>query len=185
MKSAVFLVEEFEEIEAVSVIDIMRRGNEDLDIVSLSGSRLVTGSHGIAVQADALFEDASIDSYDILILPGGGGYVHYLEHEPFIRALKKHAAQGKKIAAICAAPTVLGELGLLKGKRAVCFAGMEGLLDCAENPNEIVVEDGQFITSRSAATALFFGLKILESAAGAKASQEVADAMLAGLLRVK
>ncbi|MDR1638650.1 MAG: DJ-1/PfpI family protein [Clostridiales bacterium] len=180
MKAAVFLTEGFEETEAITTIDILRRGEVEVETVSLSGKKSATGAHGIPVEADTVFS-GDVSSYGILVLPGGGGYVHYLENKDFTEALTSHFKAGKPVAAICAAPTVLGALGLLGGKTAVCYPGMEDDLGDAKRGDSAVAVDGELITSRGPATAVKFGLAIVEKLKGKEAADKVADAFLAKL----
>jgi 4-methyl-5(b-hydroxyethyl)-thiazole monophosphate biosynthesis len=172
MKTAVFLITGFEEIEAVTPVDILRRGGVEVTTVSLTGELVVSGSHGIEIVADALF-DPAVD-FDILILPGGPGTKYYHKYKEFLKKLELHHAQGKMLAAICAAPTVLGSLGLLKNKKATCFPSMESELNAGELTRAPVVTDGNITTSRSAATALAFALELLTRAADANTTQEIA-----------
>ena len=180
--AALFLTTGFEEVEALATVDVLRRGGVAVDTVSLTGSRLVTGSHAITVQVDLLFEDAS-DGHAMLILPGGPGTANYKSLRPFLDYLAEMAADGRYIAAICAAPSVLAELGLLRGRRAVCFAAYEDELRAGgavigEGP---VVRDGNIITSRAISTALLFGLECLAALAGPEKAREISEKMMMGL----
>ncbi|MBR5420399.1 MAG: DJ-1/PfpI family protein [Lachnospiraceae bacterium] len=162
-KVAIFLADGFEEVEAIAPIDILRRGGVEVSTVSVMGRTEVKGSHDIYVQADMLLEDLDFGAQDMLILPGGGlGTQNLRACEPLLEKVKEFDAAGKYIAAICAAPTVFGQLGLLKGKRATCYGGMEEQLTGAEKSTEAVVVDGHIITSRGMGTATLFGLKLLE-----------------------
>jgi 4-methyl-5(b-hydroxyethyl)-thiazole monophosphate biosynthesis len=182
MKAVEFLVTGFEEIEAITPIDVLRRGQVSITTVSLTGQLAVTGSHGVTIQADRLFDDHDADDFDMLILPGGPGTSNYKTHDAFLAYLKKQRDAGKIIAAICAAPTVLGMLGFLKDKSAVCYTGMENELTGAILGKNIVETDGNIITSKGPATALFFALKLLEIAAGADSMNAARDALLVSLI---
>jgi 4-methyl-5(b-hydroxyethyl)-thiazole monophosphate biosynthesis len=138
----------------------------------------VTGSHGITLKTDKLFSDIKSDSFDMLILPGGPGTELYKERPAFLEYLSAHYKEGKKIAAICAAPSVFGMLGFLEGRRAVCYAGREPELKGAFTGENPVETDGNVITSRSAATALLFGFALLEALAGGAAADTVKSAVL-------
>ncbi|MDR1559060.1 MAG: DJ-1/PfpI family protein [Clostridiales bacterium] len=178
MNAAVFFVNGFEETEAVTPIDVLRRGNIDVTLVSLEENSLVTGSHGITLVTEKMFSDIASKDFDMLILPGGPGTALYKEHPQFLEYLTAHYKEGKKIAAICAAPSVFGMLGFLEGRRAVCYAGYEPELKgsvIGENPVET---DGNVITSRSAATALLFGFALLEALAGKDAADKVRGDLL-------
>ena len=156
-----FLAEGFEELEAIAPLDLLRRANVDVTTVGLGG-RVVTGSHGIAVTCDA---DASAwapdDAFEGVILPGGPGHVRLKESPAVMEAIRLAAAQGKLLAAICAAPSILGEMGLLKGRKAACFPGYEDKLLGAKVVYEPVVQDGNIVTSRGAGTAVAFGLALV------------------------
>lgn len=161
-KAALFLATGFEEIEAVGTVDVLRRGNIQTTIVSVSGQLQVSGAHGIAVVADALFADTDFSDMDALILPGGmPGATNLNVCEPLKQLLVKHAEEGKLIAAICAAPLVLGGLGLLNGRRATCYPGFEPLLVDAAVAAEPVVADGHIITGKGPGFVFDFALSII------------------------
>ena len=128
-----FLATGFEEVEALGIVDACRRGGLTLKTVSVTGNLLVESSHGVKIQADALFEDCSFDDADMLVLPGGmPGSTNLKEHEGLRTVILKHYEAGKPLAAICAAPMVYGSLGLLKGKKATCYPGFDKYLEGAE-----------------------------------------------------
>lgn len=163
MKVCVHLADGFEEVEAISVIDILRRAEIQVETVSIMGKKEVVGAHHIAVLADSLFETVDYKDVDMIILPGGGPGTKKLgEHLGLQEQILKHAQAGKWIAAICAAPTVLGKLGLLAGKKATCYPGCESELRGAEVTKGSVVLDGKIITSRGIGTTFEFALKIVE-----------------------
>jgi len=174
------LAEGFEEIEAITVIDLLRRAEIEVETVSLRGRLNVTGSHGIELIADIVFEDAVYDHCDMIILPGGGrGCENLAAHDGLRDKLYSFANTGRKIAAICAAPSVvLGPLGILDGKKATCYPdmddGMEGATPCMDD----VVVDGNIITSRAAGTTIPFALAIIENLKGRKAADNVAGKIL-------
>ena len=178
MKAAMFLVNGFEEVEAVTPADILRRGGVDLTLVSLMDELSVTGAHDIVIKADKLFLDILSDSFDMLILPGGPGTKRYKGHTPFLQYLSAHYNEGKKIAAICAAPSIFGMMGFLEGKRAVCYSGYEPELKGAQTSENAVETDGNIITSRSAATAMLFGFALLDSLAGNAVTDQVKAVLL-------
>ncbi len=162
MKAIVFLAIGFEEMEAIGTIDILRRGNIHTVTVSITGNLAVTGAHAISVIADSLFEDMDFSDYDALILPGGGqGSVLLNQHKGVRQALVEASTKGQLIAAICAAPRVFGSLGLLKGKKAVCYPGIEPELTGATILQEPVVTDQNIITGRGPGLVFDFGLAIL------------------------
>lgn len=161
-KVAIMVADGYEEIEMLTVADILRRAGHTCDIVSVTGDTMLTSSHGVRVIADRLYEDTDFDSYDALAIPGGmPGTLNLGAHTGVCEQLKRAYAQGRLIAAICAAPTVFGQLGLLQGKKAICFPGMEDQLTGATVVCEPVVCDGNIITSRGLGTALDFALAIL------------------------
>ena len=163
MKVCLQLADGFEEIEAISVVDILRRADIEVQMVSIMGKKEVVGAHNITVIADVLFDHVDYSNVDMIVLPGGGvGTRNMAEHVGLIQQLKKQAMDGKWIAAICAAPTILGKLGLLEGKSAVCYPGCEPQLTGANvNSAPSVIVDGKIITSRGPGTSLEFGLKIV------------------------
>ena len=161
--TAIFLANGFEEIEGLMVVDLLRRVGIKVDMVSISDSTAVTGSHGITVTADMLLKDVDFDAYELLVLPGGmPGTTRLGECEVLCGELIKACNNGKKIAAICAAPTVFGKLGLLNGKKACCYPDMEDGLTGAEVSFEPVTVDGNITTSRGLGTALPFALALIE-----------------------
>ncbi len=173
----IFLTDGFEEIEAIAPADILRRAGVGVTLVSITGARQVTGSHNIPVICDALYDDvkarAETFGYDALILPGGPGTKNYHEHGELLALLRAYFGKGKLIAAICAAPSVFGRMGLLNGKKATCFPGYEQELAGAEFLTDAVVEDCNIITSRSAGTALNFGLRLAAALAGRDAAEKI------------
>lgn len=176
-KALIFLVTGFEEIEALATVDILRRGDIDIKTVSLTDSKTVEGSHGIPVVTDLMFDDADFSSADILILPGGT--VRINEHEGLKKKILEFNIANKNIAAICAAPMVLGGLGLLKGKKATCYPGFEKYLDGAQlATNEAVITEGNIVTGRGPGLTFDFALQLLETLAGKAKREEVAKGLL-------
>ncbi len=176
---ALFIAGGCEEIEALTVTDVVRRAKLDIDMVSIAGNKTVTGSHGITFETDVLVEDADMAAYDAVVLPGGlPGTTNLGAHPAVVSAITSFAAAGKVVAAICAAPSVLGENGLLKGKRATCHPGWEEKLTGALTSEDEVVIDGNIITSRGMATAIPFALAIVERFAGDEAAKKVAGGIV-------
>lgn len=176
-KALIFLVTGFEEIEALATVDILRRGDIDIKTVSITDSKTVEGSHGIPVIADLMFDDADFSSTDILILPGGT--VRINEHDGLKKKILEFNNANKNIAAICAAPMVLGGLGLLKGKKATCYPGFEKYLDGAQlATNEAVITEGNIVTGRGPGLTFDFALQLLETLAGKTKRDEVAKGLL-------
>ena len=155
-KVAICMADGCEEIEGLTVVDVLRRGGMEIDMVSISGDPYVTGSHNISFCADKLISEVNWAEYDGIVLPGGiPGTPNLLANPEVVDALKLFAAEEKLIAAICAAPSVLGQVGLLEGKKAEKMPGCQYQTDA-------VVSDGNIITSRGMGTAIAFALAIVE-----------------------
>lgn len=175
----VFTADGFEEIEGLTVVDLMRRAGAQVQMVSISDGLAVKGSHGIEIKADTFFEDVDFGQADLLVLPGGmPGTLHLGEHQGLTKLLTETAAQGKRVAAICAAPSVLGGLGLLKGKRAVCYPGFEDKLTGAQVGTEEVVTDGNITTSRGLGTAILFALELISLLFGQEKAEEIGASVI-------
>ena len=163
-KVAVILANGFEEIEALTVVDVLRRANITCHMVGFEDR--VTGSHAIQVQADRVF-DGDLSDYDMIVLPGGmPGSAHLRDNEQLIAELQKCEQVGKKVAAICAAPIVLNRAGLLKDKEFTCYDGVQEQIADGHYRKETVVVDGHLITSRGPATALAFAYNLVEQLGG-------------------
>lgn len=174
----IFLAEGFEEIEALTVVDILRRAQIEIGVVSVTGSRQITGSHQIPVIVDYLFEDLDYMDAELLVLPGGmPGTKHLMQHEGLDRLLKKFHSGGKKLAAICAAPSVLGSKGLLAGKNAVCYPGFESCLKDAVIMKEDVVRDDNLVTSRGMGTAIDFSLSLVKMLKDEETARNIASSI--------
>lgn len=181
-KVFVFLAEGFEEIEALTVVDMLRREKIETEMVSIMGERSVTGSHNITVIADGVFEGMSFAQGDMLVLPGGlRGMENLKKHEGLRSLLLDYADQKKWIAAICAAPVVLGSCGLLNGRHATCYPGHEEGLTGAVCLEDAVVRDGFFITSRGMGTSVLFAAALI----GCLRSEEDAAELLKKIIYVK
>lgn len=181
MKTAyIFFADGFEEIEALSSVDVLRRAGMNVVTVSVHDDTLVTGAHGVPVEADALFEDLDFADAQWLILPGGmPGASNLRDCEPLCELLQQHNAQGGYIAAICASPSiVLGPLGLLKEHEAVCYPGMGATLNCRAAREDMVVVSGNIITGKGPAAASHFALAIVAMTEGEDKAREVAAGML-------
>lgn len=157
-----FLANGFEEIEALAPIDILRRGGVDAKTVSITGNLLVESSHGVSIKADMLFEQADLSEADMLLLPGGlPGATNLNEHQGVRHALLQQHEVGRHIGAICAAPMVLGSLGLLKGRKATCSPGFEKYMTGAQYTAQLYQEDGHIITGEGPAATLPYAYRIL------------------------
>ena len=175
----VHLADGFEEIEAMTTVDLLRRAGIETETVSIMGRLPVTGAHGVEAIADILFEDAVYSSCGLIVLPGGMPGASNLDaHEGLREKILSFNNQGKPLAAICAAPLVLGHAGVLAGKRATCYPGFEKELEGAELSSDAVVVDGGTITSRGPATAMAFALAIIGMLKGEEAAGEVAEGLL-------
>ena len=163
----ILLAPGFEEAEALTPADRHRRANIETALVSLSGET-VAGSHGITVTADMTLEGVDLSQADMVVLPGGGTGVQNLGADPAVEKLVREAARRNiRLAAICAAPTLLGRWGLLEGKQAVCYPGMEESLTGSQvQMARGVVADGTVITGRAAGSAFDFGLALVTALAG-------------------
>ena len=177
MKVLTFLTERFETVEALAVIDILRRADIEVKLISVSDNKYVESAQNIIVQADAAMNDISgCDKEDVLFLPGGPGHKLYYECDKLMDMLVKHNDNVGRIAAICAAPSVLGRLGILKGKKATCFPGFEDMLEGARiEPADVrVVTDGNVTTSRGMGTSIDMGLELVRLIAGDEKADELA-----------
>lgn len=160
-KVAVVLANGFEEIEALSPVDVFRRAGFDCQMIGLD-SQEVEGSHGIRVQADQVF-NGDLSSFDLIVLPGGmPGSVHLRDNELLLAQLQKAVGDGRSVAAICAAPIVLDRAGLLEDRHYTCFPGKEKDILSGIHLVEDVVVDGPIITSRGAGTSLDFAYKLVD-----------------------
>lgn len=179
-KAYIFLAEGFEEIEAITPIDVLRRAEIETVVVSISGSKRVTGAHAIAVEADVLLAQISAADADLLVLPGGmPGTKHLGECQQLLDILVAHTESGKLTAAICAAPSILGMLGLLNGKEATCYPGWEDKLTGALFAKEPCIVDGTIVTGRGAGSAMEFSLKLVELLLNKETANEHARRMVA------
>ena len=169
-----FLADDFEEIEALTVVDVLRRANLQVQTVSITDSLTVKGAHGISVVSDVLFGNCSFDKVKALVLPGGMPGAETLgKHKGLTELLKKHANTEVVLAAICAAPMVLGQLGLLKEKNAVVYPGFESKLTGASIQRDLVVVDGNIITGKGPAAALPFAFALTEKLVGKDAVNQL------------
>lgn len=172
------LAEGFEEIEAITPIDVLRRAGVDVTLAALGEGIHVTGKHGITIHADTTLAAVEHAAFDCVLLPGGPG-VKQLRADPRINALvRRQDAASRWIAAICAAPTVLHDADLLAGRRYTAHFSVANELSAILS-EERVVQDGNLITSRGAGTALEFGLALVAQLVSAEKSSEVARAVAA------
>lgn len=180
-QSFLFLAQGFEEIEALTAVDVLRRADIPVKTVSITESLQVTGAHGITVKADVLYDNTLFDSPAWLILPGGLPGADNLYNFAPLQGLLENQVKSRngRIAAICAAPAVvLGQLGLLKGYRATCYPGFEEKLLGATYEDSPVVIDGKFVTGNGPASALPWAMAIVEQTRDARKAEQVAAGML-------
>ena len=189
-KVAVLLADGFEEIEALTVVDILRRASVYVDTVSITDEYKVRGSHGINVQTEDLFDEVNFVEFDMIVLPGGmpgttnlealaAFFPENLDEHPGVkRVVEDYVTSGKYVAAICAAPSILGGMGLLKGKRAACYPSVEDKLSGAVISRLPVVQDGNIITSRGMGTAIDFALKLTEILFDREKAEELAASII-------
>lgn len=174
MKANLFLVEGFETVEALAVADVLKRGGVTVETVSVMNTEYITSAQNITVKADALMEGYDFSATELFFLPGGPGTAKYETSRELLDLIKEKYLEGKKIAAICAAPSVLGHLGILEGKRATCFPGYEKDLYQAQVTGDRVVTDGNVITSRGMGTSIDLGLELLKILVGEDKARQVA-----------
>lgn len=178
-KTAILFTNGYEEVEALTVVDLLRRAKIGCEILSVADSGQVTGSHGISIGADRNFSGTDFSQYDGVILPGGmPGTTNLAADERVLALLRSFAAAGKLTAAICAAPTVLAKAGLLEGKKAVCYPGMEEQLTGAKVSFDPVAVDGTVITSRGLGTAIPFALSIVQYFEGRERAEALASSVV-------
>jgi len=175
----VHLAEGFEEIEALTVVDLLRRVDIPVGTVSVTGERLVKGAHDIQISADYMFEEIDYEKCEMIVLPGGlPGTYGLRDHKGLTEQIVKFNNEGKALAAICAAPMVLGGLNLLEGKKATMYTGMEEYLKGAEAVNDKVVTDGNIITSKGPGTAMLFALEIVRFIKGDEIMEDLRKDLL-------
>lgn len=164
----------FEETEAIAPVDLLRRAGVEVTTVGING-KIVKGSHGIGVEADTTLEETDFSGLEMIVLPGGlGGVASCRASKAALDALARAWQDGKFVAAICAGPTVLADLGITDGKTCTCYPGCEGGMGSAKMAaNAAVVQDGRLITGTSAGCAIPFGLKLIEALKGPEAAETI------------
>ena len=177
MKRAVILFAEgYETVEALLVVDLLRRGGVEVTMASITEDEFVRSSHGVNVEMDAVLGEVDVLDYDAIILPGGmPGTMNLGVDVAVTGALKQMNRDGKIVAAICAAPSVLGKCGILEGKKATCYPGFEDKLIGAEIVNKAVVTDGNVITSRGLGTSMEFGFELIKKLISEEKAEEVRE----------
>ena len=168
-----------EEIEALTVVDLARRAGIEVAMISITGKKEVTGSHNITFQTDIPAEFMNFDMLDGIVLPGGmPGTLNLGANEYVQKTIADFAKNGKLVAAICAAPSILGEAGLLEGKHAVCYPGFEAKLLGASTSTDAVAVDDNIITSRGMGTAIEFSLEIIAYLLDRQKADELAKGII-------
>ena len=178
-KIGIFMADGCEEIEGLTVVDVVRRAKMEIVMLSITGKKEVTSSHGVTFLADALAEETGYEDLDGIVLPGGMPGAATLEKcDDLRRLILRFAKENKPIAAICAAPMVLGKLGLLKGKKATCYPGFEQYLEGADCTGAMVEKDGNIITGKGPGAAMEFALAVVELLQGKDKVAELKEAMI-------
>ncbi|MBP1531643.1 MAG: DJ-1/PfpI family protein [Bacteroidaceae bacterium] len=174
-----FLATGFEDIEALAPVDIMRRAGLQVETVSITDEIVVTSAHGVGIVADKTLAEIDFDDAELMFLPGGmPGATNLDACQDLREGLTQHFKAGRPIAAICAAPLVLGHLGILEGKKATCYPGFEGELRGADYTAALVEQDGQVITGKGPGAAMELGYTLVERLV----SREVADQLRQGMM---
>ncbi len=179
MKVLVHLAPGFEEIEAITIVDILRRADIDTEMVSISDCLQVNGAHGIEVRADFCIGRADYNNADMLVLPGGLPGSHNLaDSEKLAEKIQAHYEKGKWLAAICAAPLVYGRMGLLEGQKAICYPSFEPELKGASIADDIVAVSGQFITGKGPGVTMDFALEIVKQLKNEALAKQIAQGLM-------
>lgn len=175
-KVYVFMADGCEEVEALTPVDLLRRAGHEVCMVSIMGDLTITGAHNISIKTEEGIEEGDFADGDLYLLPGGMPGTRYLgENQKLTDLLTAQYGQGKRLAAICAAPSVFGKLGLLKGKKAVCYPGMESTLEGAQPVTDPVVTDGTITTAKGVGAAMDFGLELIRLLDGADKARAIKE----------
>lgn len=177
-KVYVFLANGFEDVEALIPVDVLRRGGVEVVTVSVAGTKMVETAHRVRIEADRLFDECDFSDADLLMLPGGmPGASNLNAHEGVRQALLTQHTAGRRVAAICAAPLVLGGLGILRGKRATCYPGFEQTLEGATYTGDLCTVDGNVTTGEGPAAAFPFAYALLSQLVNEQTAQQIAVGM--------
>ena len=175
----VFLADGFEEIEAITPIDVLRRAGLNVQTVSVMDKQTVSGAHGIPVVADKMFADIHSEDAEMLLLPGGlPGATNLDAHQGLSKMIMAFASEEKPLSAICAAPLVFGNRGLLQGKKATCYPGFETYLEGAEYTAQLVEQDGNIVTGKGPGAAIPFAMTLVEMLVSKEMRQELEAGMM-------
>ena len=173
-KVTVFIADGTEEVECLTIVDLLRRAGIDVRLVSIMESQTVVSSHKVTIVADGQFDTEDYSDSDMLFIPGGmPGVTNMLAHEGLKDLIKRFNAEGKRLGAVCAGPSVLGQTGVLEGKKATCFPGWEDKLNCGEYTGALVQTDGLVITGRGLGACIEEGLEIIRIFKGDEASSVI------------
>ena len=173
-KVSIFMADGMEEVECLAVADMLKRGSVEVETISIMERRMVTSSHNVTILADKMFDEAEYGDSNLLFLPGGmPGTTNLGAHEGVCALLKEFDAAGKRVAAICAAPSVLGQLGLLQGRQATCYPGFEDQLTGASYTRQGVITDGHITTARGVGFAIDMGLELVRLLQGEEVFAQV------------
>lgn len=184
VKALVFLAQGFEEIETVTIIDVLRRGGIEVKVVSLK-DEIVEGAHSVKIVSDTIIDHIELSNFDAIIIPGGNpGFINLRNDSRVIELIKRAYISNKLIAAICAGPAVLSDAGILKNKYCTIYPGMEEELEKGQGKvkKELVVVDKNIITSQGPATALLFAIKIVEKILGKEVAESIRKKALVHLI---
>lgn len=185
-KVLVFIADGTEEVEVITVVDYLRRADLEVDLVSVMKEKEITGAHNIKIVADKLIDEVKSSDYDAVYAPGGlPGAYHIRDSKEAISIFKELAEEGKVTSALCAAPIVLDEAGLLEGKDFTCYPGFEGEINSGNHKEEITVKDGKLITGRGPAIAASLAFELIEELLGPDKRKEVEEGTLFNLLMGK
>ena len=178
-KIAVFFAPGYEEIEALTVVDLCRRAGIDVTTVSVEEEKSATGSHNITVEMDQVFSEVVFEDLDMIVLPGGMPGTRNLEaHEGLMKQVDLFFDTGKYVCAICAAPSIFGHRGIVRGKKVCCYPGFEKDMEGAQICYDSVCVDGNVITSRGMGTAIDFALAIIGELCGSDVAEEKAKSII-------
>ncbi len=174
MKVLLFLAEGFEEIEAIAAIDIFRRADIEVVTISITDDKTVCGAHQVCIIADSVFEKTDFSGDFLIYLPGGlSGTTNLDNHAGLKQLISDQVSKGNEIAAICAAPLILGKMGILKGKDAICYPGFENQLLESNISEKTIVKSGTIYTAKAAGVAIQFALRIVEDLCGKEKAKEI------------
>jgi 4-methyl-5(b-hydroxyethyl)-thiazole monophosphate biosynthesis len=178
-KVNIYLADGFEEIEALTVVDVLRRAGVDVSTVAVADKKETRGAHNIIVIADKIFDEIDNNAADMLVLPGGmPGTTNLEKHEGLKNLIKEFYHKEKFIAAICAAPSILGKMELLESSMATCYPGFEKHLKGAIHSDDLVIRHKNIITSKGPGTAMLFALDLAEILAGKEIAEELKESMI-------